>query len=198
MMVTIYSKVGAVVFYKIKQFNCTLKSDRNFIYKIIIDKKSYLPHEITQANTVNNDFIKTRFTDIKTNVTLPPESSWFYSTYTNKYDKESQTSIVQLLKSGSLAPGWRLENYNSNKTISLNELRGKVVLLDFWIKNCGPCIQSVPHLNYLKAKFKNEKFTLISINSYDSKEDVIWFCNKFKVKYPVLLNGKVCRRRVWS
>jgi len=45
----------------------TLKSDRDFIYKIIIDKRSYLPQEIIQANTVNNDFIRTQFTDIKTN-----------------------------------------------------------------------------------------------------------------------------------
>lgn len=63
-------------------------------------------------------------------------------------------------------------------------------MLDFWIKNCGPCIQSVPHLNNLQSKFKNKEFSLVSINSYDSKEDVIWFCDKFKVNYPVLLNGK--------
>lgn len=74
--------------------------------------------------------------------------------------------------------------------ISLNDQRGKVILLDFWIKNCGPCIESVPHLNSLKEKFKSSNFEIISINSYDTKEEVNWFCNKHKSNYEVLLNGK--------
>jgi len=74
--------------------------------------------------------------------------------------------------------------------ISLDELKGKVILLDFWIKNCGPCIQSVPHLNELQNKFKGKNLKIISINSYDSKEEVSWFCNKHKTDYTVLLNGK--------
>lgn len=63
-------------------------------------------------------------------------------------------------------------------------------MLDFWIKNCGPCIQSVPHLNELQKKFKDKNFKLISINSYDSKEDISRFCNKHKIDYMVLVNGK--------
>ncbi|HEX4374736.1 MAG TPA: TlpA disulfide reductase family protein, partial [Puia sp.] len=69
-------------------------------------------------------------------------------------------------------------------------LKDQVVLIDFWIKNCGPCIESVPHLVELQNKFRNSHFKLISINAYDSKEDVSWFCKKHNANYPVLLNGK--------
>jgi len=45
-------------------------------------------------------------------------------------------------------------------------------------------------LNELQDKFKDKNFKIISINSYDSKEAVSWFCNKHKTNFSVLLNGK--------
>jgi thiol-disulfide isomerase/thioredoxin len=166
----------------------TTKSD--FIYKILVGKDSYFPFEVIQTNDINSDFIKTNFTNVEINTTAPAELSWYYSTYTNDFKLKGQSPNEQLVSCGSLAPEWKLEIYNKNKVVSLSDLKGQVILLDFWIKNCGPCIQSVPHLNELQNKFKNEDFKIISINSYDSKEDVNWFCNKHKVNYPVLLNGK--------
>ena len=168
----------------------TMKTKSNFIYKIIVAKNNYLPFAVLQTNDLNSDFIKTSFTSIETNTTSPSELSWYYSTYTNDYKLAGQRPNEQLVSNGSLAPEWKLKIYNNNKTISLSDLKGQIILLDFWIKNCGPCIQSVPHLNKLQNKFKNKNFKLISINSYDSKEDVNWFCNKHKADYPVLLNGK--------
>lgn len=162
----------------------------NFIYKIIIEKNGDLPFEVLQTNDLNSDFIKTIFTNIETNTFNPSELSWYYSTYTNNYKLVGEKPNEQLASAGSFAPEWKLDIYNSNKTISLSELKGQVILLDFWIKNCGPCIQSVPHLNELQSKFKDKNFKLISINAYDSKEDINWFCNKYKANYSVLLNGK--------
>ncbi len=55
---------------------------------------------------------------------------------------------------------------------------------------CFLVVHSVPHLNELQDKFKDKSFKIISINSYDSKEDVSWFCNKHNINFSVLLNGK--------
>jgi thiol-disulfide isomerase/thioredoxin len=162
----------------------------NLIYKIIIQKNSNFPVEVTQINDVNNDFIKTSFTNIETNITAPSELSWYYSTYTGDYKPPTGKVTPQLALNGSLAPEWTLKVYNKDKILSLTDLKGNVILLDFWIKNCGPCIQSVPHLNELQDKFKGKNFKIISINSYDSREDVSWFCNKHKTNFSVLLNGK--------
>ncbi|MFT4155764.1 TlpA family protein disulfide reductase [Parafilimonas sp.] len=167
----------------------TMQTKTNFIYKIAFQKNSYLPYEVLQMYDVSPDFIKTTFINIDTTPPVPSELSWYYTTYLNDYKQINKTSL-QLAPVGSLAPPWKLESYNSKQMISLSDFKGKVILLDFWIKNCGPCIQSVPHLNKLEAKFKNEKFSVISINSYDTKSDISWFCNKFKTAYTVLLNGK--------
>lgn len=168
----------------------TITTKKSFIYKVIIEKGSYMPFEVLEVNDVNDDFIKTSFINMETDKNVPPEMSWYYSTYANDYKQAVDIAIPQLLPNGSLAPEWKLKAYNEDKMISLSDLKGKVILLDFWIKNCGPCIQSVPHLNELHNKFKGNDFQIVGINSYDSKEDVSWFCNKHKISYPVLLHGK--------
>lgn len=167
-----------------------MKTKSDFIYKIVIQRNTYFPYEVVQINDLNNDFIKTTFGDVETNPDVPDESSWYYSSYTNDYKQAVNKATPQLILVGSLAPQWELISYNNNKAVSLTDFKGQVVLVDFWIKNCGPCIQSVPHLNELQNKFKGEKFKIISINSYDSRSEVGWFCNKHKVDYPVLLDGK--------
>jgi thiol-disulfide isomerase/thioredoxin len=108
----------------------------------------------------------------------------------NTYALTGDAVAQQLLPNGSISLDWQLKVYDESTMLRLNELKGNVVLLDFWIKNCGPCIQSVPHLNELNNKFTDKNFKLISINSYDAKEDVKWFYDKHKIKYTVLMNGK--------
>ena len=162
----------------------------NLIYKIIIDKTNDLPFEVLQINNKNEDFIKTSFTNLNINSPTPPEFSWYYSTYIYEYKPAVQKDLPQLISVGSLAPEWTLPLYDKKENIALRNFKGKVVLLDFWIKNCGPCIKSIPDLNALQQKFKNEKFEILGINSYDPREDIIWFCNKHKPKYKNLMQGK--------
>ena len=162
----------------------------NLIYKIIIDKKDDLPFEVLQVNDIDSDFIKTSFTNINTTNPLPSESSWFYSTYTDEYKQAIPKELPKLVSVGSSAPEWILPRYNKEENIALSDFKGKVVLLDFWIKNCGHCIESIPDLNALQEKFKNNNFEILGINSYDSKEDIGWFCNKHKPNYKILMQGK--------
>lgn len=160
------------------------------IYQITIDKLNHLPVEVLQKNDLNDDFIKTNFTNINIAPNLPAESSWFYSTYMDEYKQAKQEKIPQLIPVGSIAPDWTLPLYNKNENISLSSLKGKVIMLDFWFKNCGPCIESVPHLNAINNKFKNRNFEILGINTWDSKKDISWFCNKHGITYKVIMNGK--------
>ncbi len=163
----------------------------NFIYKILVQKADGLPYETIQANDANSDRITTTFIRLQANPVVPDELSWYYSTYVNSYRRtEDKATSPRLIAAGAQAPTWKLESPTNNTTISLDDLKGQVILLDFWIKNCGPCIQSVPHLNQLKEKFKDRPVKIISINAYDSKADIAWFCNKHNIQYTVLSNGQ--------
>lgn len=60
---------------------------------------------------------------------------------------------------------------NNGKTVQLSDLKGKVVLLDFWYRGCLPCLKATPDLMKLQEEFKND-LVIIGINDRDDKEDV--------------------------
>lgn len=169
------------------------------IYTIIINKDNYLPIGVLQTNNLTKNFVRTSFTNIKTNTVLPNEFSWYYSTYTKEYIP-AKPKVHKLISVDSYAPNWTLPQYKNGEGISLNDYKGEVVLLDFWIKNCGPCIASVPHLNDLQKKYGKDSFKILSINSYDSKENIKWFLDEYKPDYPILINGKYVAKEygVWA
>ena len=60
---------------------------------------------------------------------------------------------------------------NNGKTIKLTDLKGKVVLLDFWYRGCFPCLKATPDLMKLQEEFKND-LVIIGINDRDDKQDI--------------------------
>ncbi|HKW33409.1 MAG TPA: TlpA disulfide reductase family protein [Candidatus Acidoferrum sp.] len=54
--------------------------------------------------------------------------------------------------------------------ISMDDLQGKVVLLDFWATWCVPCREALPHIKQVAKKFQREPLVILSI-SLDSSED---------------------------
>jgi peroxiredoxin/cytochrome c-type biogenesis protein CcmH/NrfG len=82
--------------------------------------------------------------------------------------------------------------------ISLDDLKGKVVLLDFWGTWCPPCVASLPALRNLNKKFtKSEKFVILGISS-DSDEDK-WrsFIAKQEMVWPQFLDRQRAVQRAF-
>ena len=50
-----------------------------------------------------------------------------------------------------------------NQDVSLHELRGKVVLIDFWAVWCGPCVGLIPHEKSLYRQYKNRPFAILGV-----------------------------------
>lgn len=168
----------------------SMQTEYDFIYEIMIDPSTYLPVEILQKNNLDSYFIKTNFKNINLNPDKPSQNSWYYSTYKSKYKPAENKVVKNLLPIGKQAPNWTLKRLNTKEKVSLSDLKGKVVVIEFWIKNCSYCISSVPHLNKLKNNFKDEKFEILAINLYDSQEDIRFFIDKFNINYSILSNGE--------
>ena len=145
---------------------------RDFLYKLIVDEESFLPISIIQTNNAApKDYLLTSFSNIISSGIDIAEDSWYYSTYTKDYKPASEETLV-LIKQNTASPDWQLPLFDSNDTIALSNLKGKVVLLEFWIKNCGYCVAAVPKINALVEKYKAHNFEVIGINSHDTKEEM--------------------------
>ena len=157
----------------------TITAERVIHYNIFIDKTTLLPRRVIQTNNVNDDLVQTDFSDIETNAPNPPETSWYYSTYAKEY-KPKEEKALQPIAVNTMAPDFTLPGLQDS--VSLSALKGKVVLLEFWIRNCGYCIAAVPTLNNYPNVF--------AINVHDTPEDIALFAKNNKAAYKMLYNGK--------
>jgi thiol-disulfide isomerase/thioredoxin len=69
----------------------------------------------------------------------------------------------ELIQLGKPAPEIRLKDPNG-KEYALSDLKGKVVLLDFWASWCGPCRKANPHVVEIYKKYKDKGFTVMSVS----------------------------------
>lgn len=70
---------------------------------------------------------------------------------------------------------------------TLQELRGKVVLVNFWATWCPPCRKEIPDLNTLYKQFKDKGFVVLAISD-EQPQTVRSFLSKHKVSYPILMD----------
>jgi peroxiredoxin len=86
---------------------------------------------------------------------------------------------------GAAAPAFQLMS-SSGKPLSLADLKGQVVLINFWASWCGPCRQEMPILNQLFKSYQPAGFTLIGVNVEPSATDANRFLKGTPVSFPIL------------
>lgn len=90
---------------------------------------------------------------------------------------------------GTLAPDFTLDTLDGGQ-ITLSELRGKAVVINFWTSWCGPCRIETPLLVETFNKYNDQGLVLLGLNitKLDNLDDVRAFVQEFSMPYPVPLD----------
>ena len=83
------------------------------------------------------------------------------------------------------APDFVLKSHTGSN-LRLSELRGQVVMINFWASWCGPCRQEMPLLESLHKRYQKLGFTLLGVNVEEDTRAAKAFLKDTPVSFPIL------------
>jgi peroxiredoxin len=90
---------------------------------------------------------------------------------------------------GKSAPAFHMEDINGN-SISSEEVKGKVIVLNFWFTACKPCIAEIPDLNEVYEKFEANENVIFASVTFNETKEVRSFLETYPLQYPVVANAR--------
>ena len=91
------------------------------------------------------------------------------------------------LEPGTPAPQLSLPGLK--EMVDVAQLKGKVVYVDFWASWCGPCKQSFPFMNQLKARYADKGLEIVAVNLDKKRDDVDIFLAQVPVQFTIALDA---------
>jgi thiol-disulfide isomerase/thioredoxin len=89
---------------------------------------------------------------------------------------------------GQAAPAFSLPLRGGSAPLGLDQLRGQVVMVNFWASWCEPCRKEFPLLDQIYKKYKPAGFTLIGVNVEPEAKDAEGFIAKTPVSFPIVFD----------
>jgi peroxiredoxin len=129
----------------------------------------------------------------KLDTILPADDTFFTSDAIPSYYRIEDYipyEIPPLLPDGTEAPDWTLPTTDETN-LHLKDLRGNLVLLDFFYRSCYPCIKAIPGLNNLDRKYRHRGLIIIGVNPVDQADTGLKsFLQSMDISYPVVLKAR--------
>jgi thiol-disulfide isomerase/thioredoxin len=109
---------------------------------------------------------------------------------------QPKTAVVAAGKIGSRLPEFSVEDLQGRE-ISSADLRGKVVLIDFWATWCQPCKKEMPGYQKLVDRYGAQGFAVVGFkfDTMMDTEDPVLFAKKMGVRYPLAVASEELKRK---
>ena len=88
------------------------------------------------------------------------------------------------------APVFDLDRLDQDGTLSIAELRGKPVVVNFWASWCIPCRDEAPVLEQTYRRYRDQGLVVLGIDVNDFRADARRFMDKHGLTYPIVYDGK--------
>lgn len=82
------------------------------------------------------------------------------------------------------APDFSLQNLDG-EMVTLSDLRGQVVLINFWATWCGPCVEEMPTID---ARYRQGDFEVLAVDFDEPADVVAEFVRELGISFPILLD----------
>jgi thiol-disulfide isomerase/thioredoxin len=100
----------------------------------------------------------------------------------------AREAVIAAGEMGSQLPDFNLKDLEGH-ALSSTDLRGKVVLIDFWATWCQPCKKEMPGYQKLADRYRSRGFVVVGFKSEVMRdtEDPLQFAGKIDVRYPLIV-----------
>lgn len=99
----------------------------------------------------------------------------------------ASTSLFVSPRVGSSAPDFTLAR-SDGETVTLSDLQGQAVILNFWATWCAPCRAEMPALERVYQAGQDKGLVVLGVNQMEPKERVERFLAEMKVTFPIVLD----------
>jgi cytochrome c biogenesis protein CcmG, thiol:disulfide interchange protein DsbE len=89
-----------------------------------------------------------------------------------------------------IAPGFTLERLGADGTLSMSDLRGKAVIVNFWASWCLPCKDEAPFLQRTYERYRKQGLVVLGVDVEDLRRDARRFIRRYGITYPNVRDGR--------
>jgi len=120
--------------------------------------------------------------------------AYMVSVSQNERDRRKTATLKERIADAQAIPPFKLTTLDG-ETVSSDELKGKVVVINFWGVWCGFCVQEMPEFRQFVERYKgNPRIAVLTIDANDAPEKIKAFMTKKNYNFPVLLEGDYLKK----
>ena len=170
--------------------SANLNRQSNVIASENVTDEEYLDILLGMIQKMKNKTIREYFLFNKLNMFIGADLVSSTEKYKNYFAKNNTNPLYakaiakvfakkEMLTAGTTAPGFTVVDKDEH-TVSLKDLAGKLVYIDFWATWCHPCLEQRPFFEKLKEEYKGKNIVFLSISLDDEKNKWLAFLEKNK------------------